>query len=65
MGMHHAIYDERSLTLLLEQVGKVYPGKPMESRPAVTPFIEYLIRLDLASGSRLLAKHLRDALNVP
>ncbi|KAB8212094.1 hypothetical protein BDV34DRAFT_234022 [Aspergillus parasiticus] len=62
--MHQAIYDERSVTLLLEQVGRVYSGKPMESRPVFTPFIEYLTRLGLASESRLWVEHLRDASNL-
>lgn len=53
LGMHHAIYGERSLILLLEQVAKVYSGKPIESRPAFTPFIEHLTGLDLASESKL------------
>ncbi|KAE8310622.1 hypothetical protein BDV41DRAFT_566390 [Aspergillus transmontanensis] len=45
-------------------MAKVYSGKPMESRPAFTPFIKYLTGLDLASESRLWAEHLRDASNL-
>ncbi|KAK5991451.1 Nonribosomal peptide synthetase dtxS1 [Cladobotryum mycophilum] len=45
--MHHALFDEWSLSLLLDRVGKVYEGKAVEPAQDFRPFIKYIKDQDM------------------
>ncbi|CAK3966491.1 nonribosomal siderophore peptide synthase [Lecanosticta acicola] len=46
LSIHHALYDGMSLEMMIYDVEENYKGSVPETRPSVTPLIEYIARQD-------------------
>jgi len=58
--IHHSMIDGWSLSRMITRVERVYFGRPLESTPGFSSFLQYLFDQDLEASKTFWNRHLAD-----
>lgn len=58
--LHHSMIDGWSLSRMITRVERVYFGRPLESTPGFSSFLQYLFDQDLEASKTFWNRHLAD-----
>ncbi|QSZ28506.1 hypothetical protein DSL72_003003 [Monilinia vaccinii-corymbosi] len=52
LSMHHALYDGVALSILYDEVEKLYHGLPLPIKVSFTPFLQHMSSMDIQSSDK-------------